>query len=234
MQRRTSVFLLGLFVFSLFMPFASSNHGQPHGMLMCWDIINEEDGCDIYSPTDDLSSFASDFVQSSYTFEMVDTSTINLQMNLAIHEFNRSTIGFDDITIENPLNGEDATVSDLLRDVENVGDGGAPADLIRHFFDENVNGALVKDLLVDSMNTTIGDLLTGFGSVSGLSTGYINGFTDTDLGSISCSSDPSSDSNFESAGVPSNAFNPQFVSVQAQQYLLLHPHSALEMFLLMI
>ena len=138
MQRRTSVFLLGLFVFSLFMPFASSNHGQPHGMLMCWDIINEEDGCDIYSPTDDLSSFASDFVQSSYTFEMVDTSTINLQMNLAIHEFNRSTIGFDDITIENPLNGEDATVSDLLRDVENVGDGGAPADLIRHFFDENV------------------------------------------------------------------------------------------------
>ena len=208
MQRRTSVFLLGLFVFSLFMPFASSNHGQPHGMLMCWDIINEEDGCDIYSPTDDLSSFASDFVQSSYTFEMVDTSTINLQMNLAIHEFNRSTIGFDDITIENPLNGEDATVSDLLRDVENVGDGGAPADLIRHFFDENVNGALVKDLLVDSMNTTIGDLLTGFGSVSGLSTGYINGFTDTDLGSISCSSDPSSDSNFESAGVPSNAFNP--------------------------
>ena len=88
-------------------------------------------------------------------FEMVDTSTINLQMNLAIHEFNRSTIGFDDITIQNPLNGEDATVSDLLRDVENVGDGGAPADLIRHFFDENVNGALVKDLLVDSMNTTL-------------------------------------------------------------------------------
>ena len=105
MQRRTSVFLLGLFVFSLFMPFASSNHGQPHGMLMCWDIINEEDGCDIYSPTDDLSSFASDFVQSSYTFEMVDTSTINLQMNLAIHEFNRSTIGFDDITIKAPSNG---------------------------------------------------------------------------------------------------------------------------------
>ena len=154
---------------------------------------------------------------------MVDTSTINLQMNLAIHEFNRSTIGFDDITIKTHLMA-DATVSDLLRDVENVGDGGAPADLIRHFFDENVNGALVKDLLVDSMNTTIGDLLTGFGSVSGLSTDYINGFADTDLGSISCSSDPSSDSNFESPGVPSNAFNPPICVSSSATISLLHPH----------
>ena len=62
---------------------------------------------------------------------MVDTSTINLQMNLAIHEFNRSTIGFDDITIQNPLNVKTQQYL-ICSDVENVGDGGAPR-ICRHF-----------------------------------------------------------------------------------------------------
>lgn len=210
MQRRTSVFLLGLFVFSLFMPFASSNHdGTTHGMLMCLDLDTGESGCDEYKAVHDSSPLNSqDYVESSYTFEMVDTSTINLEMNLAIYEFNRTTLGFDDILVDNPSNpGTDISVSDMLRNTD-IGEGGAPADLIRHFFDQNVNGDQVRNLLVGSMNTTIGSLLTGFGSVSGLSTDYIDGFTDVDLGTTLCSSDPSSDSSFESAGMQNNAFDP--------------------------
>ena len=130
MQRRTSVFLLGLFVFSLFMPFASSNHdGTTHGMLMCLDLDTDESGCDEYKAVHDGSPLNSqDYVESSYTFEMVDTSTINLEMNLAIYEFNRTTLGFDDIFVDNPDgSGTDISVSEMLRNTD-IGEGGAPAD----------------------------------------------------------------------------------------------------------
>ncbi|DAC13944.1 MAG TPA: hypothetical protein D7H86_03655 [Candidatus Poseidoniales archaeon] len=192
------------------MPFASSNHdGTTHGMLMCLDLDTDESGCDEYKAVHDSSPLNSqDYVESSYTFEMVDTSTINLEMNLAIYEFNRTTLGFDDILVDSDDDGNpDISVSDMLRNTD-IGEGGAPADLIRHFFDQNVNGDQVRNLLVGSMNTTIGSLLTGFGSVSGLSTDYIDGFTDVDLGTTLCSSDPSSDSSFESLGMQNNAFDP--------------------------
>ena len=75
-------------------------------------------------------------------------------------------------------------------------DDGAPADLIRNYFDESTAGPgtpTVREKLSSEVNDTIEELLSsGFGSVNSISTSYVNSISNS--GQVTtCSDDPDMD-----------------------------------------
>ena len=87
---------------------------------------------------------------------------------------------------------------------------GAPADLIRHYFNQETAGSgspTVGQSLQNEVHAAIQDALeSGFGTVTSLSTEYVNAFT-TGGQTTTCSSDDSSDSQAEGAA-ENNVFEP--------------------------
>ena len=82
--------------------------------------------CDDYSSAHDLTPNQQDWINGSYDFKLVGTDQIQLSMVWAIHEFNRSAIGFGDSSIYSSFLATDG-----------IGEhDGAPADLIRNYFDD--------------------------------------------------------------------------------------------------
>ena len=100
-----------------------------------------------------------DWVEGQYSFQMVDTSTIDLELTWALREFNRSSVGLDD----GPTNLF-LLMTALVTKME------FPADMLRNYIDENIGGPgtpTIGERLMSEVNTTVQDLLTeGFGSVS--------------------------------------------------------------------
>ena len=63
-------------------------------------------------------------------FNLIDTSTIEMEMTWALREFNRSLLGFDD----------EPNIAAAIASMGFSGKDGAPADLIRNFFDDRTGG----------------------------------------------------------------------------------------------
>ena len=86
---------------------------------------------------------------------------------LLADEFNRTSLGLDSAAINAAMAAEGMTADD-----------GAPADLIRNYFDESTAGPgtpTVRDKLSSEVYDTIDELLSsGFGSVNSISTSYVN------------------------------------------------------------
>ncbi len=183
-----------LLTMHLFIPFVSAD-----GMNTC-----QADGgtCDDYSDSHDLTPSQQDWVNGTYDFQLVDTETISLEMVWAIHEFNRSELGLDNI----------AGLAGLLAS-DGIGpEDGAPADLIRTYFDERPNGPgtpTVRDQLKIELNNALDTSIeNGFGNVAGLTTDYTNAITQQG-DTIQCSDDPLTDSIYSGEGASeNNAFYP--------------------------
>jgi len=191
MNRRLAISLVSIFAISVLAPFASAT-----GMQAC--TLNGGT-CDTWDKADDGTENQQDWIVGVYEFDLVDTSTINMEMSWALHEFNRSSLGLDGALLNAALAAEGMSPQD-----------GAPADLIRNYFDQTTAGPgtpTVRDKLILEVNDTIEELLSGgFGSVNSISTDYVNSISNSGI-TTTCTDDPSMDSASE-AGLSNNVFDP--------------------------
>tara|TARA_B100000674_G_scaffold48745_1_gene33666 strand:- start:16142 stop:19186 length:3045 start_codon:yes stop_codon:yes gene_type:complete len=191
MNRGLAISLVSIFAISVLAPFASAT-----GMQAC--TLNGGT-CDTWDKADDGTENQQDWIVGIYEFDLVDTSTINMEMSWALHEFNRTTLGLDGALLNAALAAEGMSPQD-----------GAPADLIRNYFDQTTAGPgtpTVRDKLILEVNDTIEELLSGgFGSVNSISTDYVNSISNSGI-TTTCTDDPSMDSASE-AGLSDNVFDP--------------------------
>ena len=191
MKSRLALFLSLLFAISVLTPLASAS-----GMQGC--TINGGT-CDTWDKSDDGTENSQDWIEGVYEFDLVDTSTINMEMSWALYEFNRSTIGLDGAAMNAALAAEGMSAQD-----------GAPADLIRNYFDQTTAGPgtpTVQEKLALEVNDTIEELLSsGFGTVNSISTNYVNSISNSGV-ITACSDDPDSDTAAE-VGLSDNVFDP--------------------------
>ena len=185
--------LVTMFTLQLFVPLVSAT-----GMQAC---LGDGTGCDTYDHSDDMTPHQQDWVEGTYVFDLISTSSIELELTWAVREFERDSLGF----------GSGTTVGDTLEDTDGLdANDGAPADLIRHYFNQETAGPgspTVGQSLQNEVHAAIQDALeSGFGTVTSLSTEYVNAFT-TGGQTTTCSSDDSSDSQAEGAA-ENNVFEP--------------------------
>ena len=199
MKSRTVIILSCILLLQIILPFVDEVEAAPsgEGFLICDNTPNDNDRCDDYnSGAGDLTPNQPDWVKAEFIFEMVDTSTIDMKMNWAIYEFDRATLGMDD--------NESLTENLTLLGMANS--SGAPADMIRNMFDETLGGDTVRNQLIESVNSTVAQLLNSFGNVESVETNYINSFNDG-VTTTECSTDKTTDSSYE--GRPgSTVFDP--------------------------
>ncbi|MAK25999.1 MAG: hypothetical protein CMA02_01850 [Euryarchaeota archaeon] len=135
----------------------------------------------------------SNWVVSEYAIEMDSLSQMSLDMEFAIHEFNRSLLNLDSLDL-----GGNSTDSD-----------GIPADYIRNYFAlPTPDGSTVKETLKTEMGNIVESTLSSaFGSSTGVSVEYVSsiGVAGTP---IVCSDSPDGDSADEDAAVSENAYMP--------------------------
>ena len=189
MNRRLALSLISIFAISLLAPFASAT-----GMQSC--LLNGGT-CDTWDKADDGTENQQDWVVGIYEFNLVDTSTIEMEMSWALREYNRSVLG--------SIPGVDAALAAEGMSAED----GAPADLIRNYFNTPTGAGTqtVKDKLILEVNDTIEDLLSsGFGSVNSIQSGYVNSVTNSGI-TTQCTDDPGMDTASE-AGLANNVFDP--------------------------
>ena len=144
MKSRLAIFLILLFGVSLWLPFATAVE-----MPAC--ILLNGGHCDNWDSSDDGTPNQQDWIEGVYEFNLIDTSTIEMEMTWALREFNRSLLGFDD----------EPNIAAAIASMGFSGKDGAPADLIRNFFDERTGGPgtpTVKEKLILEVNDTIEDL----------------------------------------------------------------------------
>ena len=195
MKSRLAIFLILLFGISLWLPFATAVE-----MPAC--ILLNGGRCDGWDSSDDGTPNQQDWIEGVYEFNLIDTSTIEMEMTWALREFNRSLLGFDD----------DPNIAAALASMGFSEKDGAPADLIRNFFDERTGGPgtpTVKEKLILEVNDTIEDLLdSGFGTVNSIDSSYTNSITESGI-TTDCTDDPDTDSIYGGEGASSeNAFDP--------------------------
>ena len=184
-----STLLVGLFFLQLFAPLASAS-----GMASC------SGDCDNYDHDEDMTPHQQDWVEGVYDFEILSTSSIQLQLSWAVREFDREALGF----------GSESAVGSTLESTDGLDENdGVPADLIREYFDTTLPSANqnVGQKLKGEVHTAINDALeSGFGTVSSLQTDYVSTFPGSS-GPVACSQDKSMDSLVE--GAPEdNVFEP--------------------------
>jgi len=192
--RRMSLTLVALFTLQLLAPIVSAT-----GMQAC---SNTGGTCDTYDHADDMTPERQDWVEGSYVFDLVSTSTIDLQLTWAVREFDRESLGLGSGTI----------VGDALEQTDGLdANDGAPADLIRHSFNQETAGPgspTVGQKLKSEVNDAIQSALeSGFGTVTSLTTDYTNTFVVGNEAPVDCSTDDTTDALAEGANVD-NVFEP--------------------------
>ena len=190
-KRITSILLIGCFLIQLFVPFVSAA-----GMTTC---TANSGTCDDYSSAQDGTENQQDWVEGVYVFDLESTSSLQIELTWAIREFNRSALGFDDPTLNAALTADGLGPQD-----------GAPADLIRTYFNENTAGpgtpTVGQKLKVEVNNAVEEALQSGFGTVSSMTTDYVSTYTEASV-TTDCSEDPNTDALSEGAS-ENNVFEP--------------------------
>ena len=186
--------LVALFVLQLAAPVVSAA-----GMQTCSDTGGT---CDEYDHADDMTPNRQDWVEGTYVFDLISTSSIELELTWAVREFERDSLGLGSGTIL----GNTLEANDNL-DPED----GAPADLIRHTFNQETAGSgspTVGQKLKSEVNDAIeGALESGFGTVTSITTDYVNIFDNGQDPPTTCSTDDTTDSLAEGAA-EDNVFEP--------------------------
>ncbi|MGA0241186.1 MAG: hypothetical protein ACO3L7_07605, partial [Poseidonia sp.] len=192
--RRMSLTLVAIFTLQLLAPIVSAT-----GMQAC---SNTGGTCDTYDHAEDMTPERQDWVEGSYVFDLVSTSTIDLELTWAVREFDRDSLGL----------GSGTLVGDALEQTDGLdANDGAPADLIRHSFNQETAGPgspTVGQKLKSEVNDAIQSALeSGFGTVTSLTTDYTNTFVVGDEAPVACSTDDTTDALAEGASVD-NVFEP--------------------------
>ena len=185
--------LVGFLFLQIWAPLASAA-----GMQSCSSLGGE---CDEYDHAEDMTPNRQDWVEGMYVFDLVSTQTIELELTWAVREFERDSLGLGSGTI----------VGNTLENTDGLdSNDGAPADLIREMFNTETGGSgtpTVGQKLKNEVNDAIEEALTsGFGTVTSLSTNYVNQYTNAGT-VIQCSTDETTDSAAEGAS-QDNVFEP--------------------------
>ena len=185
--------LVGFFLLQIWAPLASAA-----GMQSCSSIGGD---CDEYDHAEDMTPHRQDWVEGMYIFDLVSTSSIELELTWAVREFERDSLGLGSGTI----------VGDTLEGTDGLdSNDGAPADLIRQMFNTPTGGAgtpTVGQKLKSEVNDAINSALeSGFGTVTSLSTNYVSQYTNAGT-TTQCSTDETTDSAVEGAS-EDNVFEP--------------------------
>jgi hypothetical protein len=185
--------LVALFTLQLVAPVVSAA-----GMQAC---SNTGGTCDEYDHAEDMTPNRQDWVEGTYVFDLVSTSSINLELTWAVREFERDSLGL----------GSGTLIGDALEQTDGLdANDGAPADLIRHTFNQETAGPgspTVGQKLKSEVNDAIQDALeSGFGTVTSLSTDYTSTFSNSG-GPVDCSTDDTTDALSEGAS-EDNVFEP--------------------------
>jgi len=189
MNRRLAFSLIFIFGLSILAPLASAT-----GMQSCQ--LNGGT-CDTWDKADDGTENQQDWIEGVYEFDLVDTSTIDMKMTWALREYNRSVLG--------TIPGVDAALTAEGMSPQD----GAPADLIRNYFNTPTGAGTqtVKDKLILEVNDTIEELLgSGFGTVNSIDSSYVNSISNSGI-TTQCTDDPNLDT-FSEAGLSNNVFDP--------------------------
>ncbi len=199
---KSSVILALIFVLQTMVPAAISEGsddgleicGNPSNVLVFWLGGFCDSRFDVHDGTDDITSW----VEGMYNFNMTSPSEIEFQASLAIREWDRTGLGiFDGM----------GTV--LQYDNINTDDG-LPADVLRAAFDNNTDpndatSPTIKDTLLDEVNGSVTDFLSGWGGSSTPETSWATSIflpdEDGNLSAVDCSIDPNENDN-------GNAFDP--------------------------
>ena len=186
-------FMVAMLTMHVFAPFAAAD-----GMSTC-EINNGE--CDDYNSAHDLTQSQEDWINGTYDFKLVDGNTIELDITWAIHEFDREKLGFNN----------DPSINAALANDNLDADDGAPADLLRNFIDESLNGPgtpTVGDQLKAELNDALENALETIGTVIQQTTDYTDEYIQQGI-TTDCSTEPLTDSVYggENSGL-NNAFYP--------------------------
>ena len=80
---------------------------------------------------DDMTEHRQDWVEGSYVFDLISTSSIELELTWAVVSLSAT-----------PSDSSGTTVGDTLEQTDGLdANDGAPADLIRHTFDQSTGGS---------------------------------------------------------------------------------------------
>lgn len=192
-SRHLSLTLVFIFALQVLAPVASAS-----GMQSCSSTGGT---CDEYDHAEDMTPHRQDWVEGTYVFDLVSTQSIDLELTWAVREFERDSLGLGSGTI----------IGDTLEQTDGLdANDGAPADLIRHTFNQETAGAgspTVGDKLKSEVNDAIQSALeSGFGTVTSLSTDYTTSFTSGGQ-TTACSTDDTNDALAEGAS-QDNVFEP--------------------------
>ena len=200
--RKTSVILAILFLVQTMAP-AAVSQGSDDGLELCGNPSNVlifwlggfcDSRFDVHDETDDITSW----VEGMYNFNMTSPNEIEFQASLAIREWDRTGLGlFDGM--------------DTVLQYDNINtDDGLPADVLRAAFDNSsdpndATSPTIKDTLLDEVNGSVTDFLSGWGGASTPETSWASSIFLPDatgsLSAVDCSIDPNDNDN-------GNAFDP--------------------------
>lgn len=148
--------------------------------------------CDDYNFADDETA-SQEWIEGRYNVHMANATTMSVTLEWAVHEIRRDNVLLEDLPLGNGSNSE----SD-----------GIPADYIRNYLDYPTPQGSVRDVLSDSVTSTVSSLINnGFGTTTDVQTTYVNQMTYEDQ-NIECTDDKDFDSADEVAGLPNDAYNP--------------------------
>ncbi|MBP66305.1 MAG: hypothetical protein CMA67_03510 [Euryarchaeota archaeon] len=191
-NRFLCVCLTLFFVTPILVPFASAD-----GMDIC-DFGDSK--CDDYDGDDDGTPTQQEWIRGTYDFDLHDTTTIHINMDWAIREFNRTKLGLTGAPYDAALLSEGLEEHD-----------GIPADMIRSYLDLDLDGSgTIGEKMLGDVEDTIRELLTnGFGTVEMIDTDYSTTFTEEGT-SVTCTKEGSDDSIHDSGSTTTenNVFEP--------------------------
>ena len=191
-NRFLCVCLTLFFVTPILVPFASAD-----GMDICTYGASK---CDDYDGDDDGTPTQQEWIRGTYDFDLHDTTTIHINMDWAIREFNRTKLGLTGAPYDAALINEGLEEHD-----------GIPADMIRSYLDVDLDGSgTIGDKMLGDVEDTIRELLTnGFGTVELIDTDYSTTFTEEGT-SVTCTKEGSDDSIHDSGSTTTenNVFEP--------------------------
>ena len=196
-QRLQGPLLVSLMLISLAAPLAAAapSPGAPEVDNNICSTWNSTAGiCDDWDHLDDPSPNAQEAFEGDYSITMANATVLNIDLRWAIHEFNRSDLGLEDMPIGNG--------SDPARD-------GIPADYMRNYFGHwTPYGMTVQELLRQEIEDTVTALIdNGFGATSSVVTTYEDE-VELDGQTLTCEDDPDQDSVDEVLGIQENAYHP--------------------------
>ena len=186
---------IALVIILLFAPlaYAAPPPGEPElSNEICSSWADENGVCDDYDSSLD-ATLSDEWIEGHVAISMEGASSIEMSIELAIHELSREEIGLLDLDLQGDSNPSD----------------GIPADFIRNYRDYSQNGSSVEDRLIQKIEDVIQQIVhENFPNATSGPIQTISGISFIGRDPSSCTFNPNIDSIDEENGLENDPFNP--------------------------